>query len=124
VGFVAQVLPGDCCPTCVPADDPLCQAGQNNFQSTLLNNLGDQIRACKTDADCTVIDITSRCGTTCMQAFNAAYVSDVVEFAKVYGEDNCSTCTEVPAGCPEPVYMALCNTMAAGTGECVVPIPL
>ncbi len=115
VGSSPQMLPGQCCPTCVANN---CDAGKMAYEDTRAQLLAKYSYGCATAADCVAVPTFNACESGCD---NTAILKPVANdwqtnLASSAAKD-CSSCapTPVPPCVPDVRQPACLN------GQCVLP---
>jgi hypothetical protein len=107
-GSHLEVLPGACCPSCVP-DAMSCITGQMDYATVRQQLLSAFPSACSTVSDCTWVQDDVRCGFACSQtpvSWSAAMAINP-KLASVAATD-CASCSMAVPPCLPPAGQLAC----------------
>jgi hypothetical protein len=112
--MIAEILTGDCCPTCVADAASLCASGRKNYtvqRQQMLDKYGSV--GCKNSLDCTLVVENNACAYACNVPLPIATASN---FAPNLSGSAVTYC----ANCPPPTAV-VCDAMVAAcvNGKCV-----
>jgi len=105
VGMMPEVVNGDCCPTCVPIDEEICNQQEENFRDFIQNFLETtNALVCQERTDCTSTGLDQFCDAHCSTLIIAREHKELFrQQAEEYAEENCVDCyTAQPCIEPEP----------------------
>lgn len=94
-----EIVPGECCPRCVSADQTACERGRDRYQHSY-TELEAELRACTTDDDCMVASFGDACRASCPLPLNKQALGAVVPKLRQAASVRCKDCAPQQFECP------------------------
>ncbi len=108
----AEVLPGQCCLSCVANDPDACMTQVSGANDHALSIVRQYSQQCQVDSDCAVAVLSTTCSQTCILAPQTSLSALLAELTMV------EACPACPA--PNPIT-PVCDTPACLNQTCQVP---
>jgi hypothetical protein len=117
-GYMSQLLPDDCCPSCGPIPAVDCATGMMSYQQERDQLVDKYQDGCRTAADCVAVTLVNQCESGCYSvAIWSGALDDLNQNLGGAAKMDCVNCMQGPLPPCVPPQSPICVQ-----GECQFPL--